>query len=173
MTNDEKIRKGNRGEERLNAWFSNQGMSYVYVNQSPKYFASLFQGEVKRPDFLLLMESIGILAVDAKNCRLSKYGNYTLSHEELRKAANFERLFRMPVWYVFRHSDEAGERWLWISLLKALEVGVDRGDFRAIEVEDFAEIETNDDLGRLYTQRLPGFKKSKKILGRTGASPKW
>lgn len=164
LTNDEKISKGDHGERLLNAWLNEQGMSYVYVNQDRKYFANLFQGEVKRPDFLVLLEAIGILAVDAKNCQTSDWGNHTLSHDELRKAANFERLFRIPVWYAFRYETEAGDVWRWISLLKALEVGKDRGDFRAIEIEDFAEVSSNADFGKLYAQRLPALKKHKSIL---------
>jgi hypothetical protein len=153
------IAQGNEGERRLNAWFNAQGMSYVFINQDRKHFARLFQGELKRPDFLMLLEGIGILAVDAKFCSPNDYGNYTLGEDELRKAANFERLFRIPVWYAFLVEEDGLEQWLWISLLKTLEVGVDRGEYRTIQPDEFVVIEGNEDLGRLYSQRLPSLKR--------------
>lgn len=157
--------KGRAGEEDLNAWLQANGLAYLYVRQNQETFTPLFKGVLKRPDFLILIDSIGLIAVDAKN-RSSRDGkHYTLSLEsELRKVITFERLFRIPVWYAYRHEEKDKVVWYWISALKAIEVGTvcesdKTGDFLKIKLEEFERIETNADLGKLYTQRLPSVAK--------------
>lgn len=155
--------KGKIGEARLNAWLKSIGISYVYLDQSQDTFPDLFKGNVKRPDFLVLLESIGLIAVDAKNYTLTAAGEYTLPLEtELKRVLAFERLFRIPVWYAYMGKDsETTSVWYWISALKALEVGHVRKnrkkdeDYLAIKLEHFERIEKNEDLGKLYTHRLP------------------
>ena len=159
--------RGQEGEDKLNAWLRTNGLAYLYVRQSPDTFASLFPGVVKRPDFLVLLDSVGLIAVDAKNKALYR-GVFTLKMEsELRRVLAFERLFRMPFWYAYFWRDPAsGEvAWYWISALKAIEVGARRTErktgeeFLAIDLAHFAEVRCNGDLGKLYTQRMPSLSK--------------
>ncbi len=161
--------KGRKGEDALNDWLKQEGLSYVYICQNPDTFAPLFSGDVKRPDFLILLEAIGLIGVDAKNHTQSN-GEYTLQLEnEVRRAVTFERLFRIPIWYAYLHQDSEKTAWYWISALKAVEVGEVRKNsksqeqFLAIKVEHFECIKTNDDLGKLYTHRLPSCTKIKKF----------
>lgn len=154
--------QGKIGEIEFQKWLDKSGLGYIYVNQEQKTFATLFKGSVKRPDFLVLIDSIGLIAVDVKNFSLSKYDNkstYTLSmEEELKKTLTFERLFRIPVWYAYAEKDKYS-KWSWISALKAVEVGKlkhnkrDSKDFLAIDINKFIEIHDNDDIGKLWTQR--------------------
>ncbi len=169
MLSDEKRERGRAGERDLDAWFQANGLAYLYVNQAPEAFAPLFVGALKRPDFLVLLDSIGIIAVDAKNYTLSG-GVYTLRHEEeVRRVLTFERIFRMPVWYAYRAAEGEGRVWYWISALKAIEVGEIRRnaasaeEFLAIKLEHFERIETNVDMGKLYTCRMPGLGKVKGV----------
>jgi hypothetical protein len=160
-TIDELRLRGEAGETALKDWFQNQGLSFVSVCQSRETFATLFGPDVKRPDFLLLLESIGMIAVDAKNKTLSR-GEYTLNLEtELRRAVAFERIFRLPLWYAYQAENN---RWHWISALKAVEVGTPRERrgspderFLAIKLKHFEEIGTGMDIAKLYTHRLPGY----------------
>lgn len=164
--------KGEIGEARLNAWLKSIGISYVYLDQSQKTFPDLFKGNVKRPDFFVLLESIGLIAVDAKNYTLSAAGEYTLPLEtELKRVLSFERLFRIPVWYAYMGRTSATTtEWYWISALKAIEVGQVRKnreteeDFLAIKLEHFERIEKNEDLGKLYTHRLPRLDQSSTVI---------
>jgi hypothetical protein len=154
MSSVEELRRlGHEGERTFQSWLDAQGLAYVYVNQEPNTFACLFQDAgVKRPDFLVLLDCIGLLAVDVKNKKLSK-GEFSLDlAKELRSGLGFERLFRIPLWYAYLN--EGAQTWHWISALKAVEVGVPRGDFLAIRLDEFATVEINDDLGKLYSQRL-------------------
>ena len=150
-------------------WLDTAGLGYLYVAQSPERFAGLFGDEVKRPDFLVLIDSLGLIAVDVKNYT-AKNGEYTLKFEkEVKKVIAFERIFRIPVWYAYLSKAE-NQTWHWISALKAVEVGEmrsrrDTGEkFLSIKMKEFVEIRGNADLGKLYTQRMPGLKRTKKDL---------
>jgi hypothetical protein len=169
--------KGLVGESKLNQWLNAIGISYLYINQSPDTFANLFNASLKRPDFLLLLESVGLIAVDAKNRELhyndkTRQPEYSLPFElELKRVMTFERLFRIPVWYAYLSEEpgELGSTWYWISALKALEVGVikkngyTQEDFLVIERRHFERVERNEDLGKLYTHRLSSLRKLKNI----------
>jgi hypothetical protein len=155
---------GQHGENRFADWLNNQGLGYVYVSQARETFATLFHDAVKRPDFMVLLDSIGVLAVDVKNYKAS-FGELTLGWDtEITKVLTFERVFRLPVWYAYLQEVDGNEVWYWISALKAVEVGDRRRnektqqDFLAIKLEHFAHIATGDDLGKLFTQRMPGYK---------------
>lgn len=165
MTNDLE-EKGRIGEADLHAWLKENGLSYLYVSQDLDTFAPLFVGNLKRPDFLVLLESVGLIAVDAKNCTRSPDGRFTLQYEEeLRRVVTFERIFRIPVWYAYRAEESGRVVWYWISALRAIEVGELRVNgatgkqFVAIKLQHFERIEANADLGKLYTHRLPGLGK--------------
>ncbi len=159
-------KKGMIGETALNNWFKTIEISYLYINQSQETFSGLFKGNVKRPDFLVLFESIGMIAVDAKNYTLFN-GEFSLPfEEELRRTLSFERLFRIPVWYAYLHEENGNsEVWYWISALKATEVGTVRkntktGDkFLTIALNHFERVEKAQDLSKLYTHRLPSLNK--------------
>lgn len=162
---NEIAQKGLDGEQALNKWLNDNGLSYLYIDQKSETFSRLFSKSLKRPDFLILLESIGLIAVDAKNYQFSG-GVYTLNMEnEFQKALTFERIFRIPLWYAYLGYEDDQEVWYWISALKAIEVGEvrtnrKRGDnFLAIKREHFETITCNNDLGKLYTHRLPKIEK--------------
>jgi hypothetical protein len=157
--------QGQIGEQALNEWLKEQKLSYVAVCQSTETFSPLFSADVKRPDFLLLFEALGMIAVDVKNYKLSG-GVFTLELEaELRRSIAFERLFRLPVWYAYCDENNFGKEWHWISALKAIEVGEVRKNskkstsFLAIKKEHFEHIASAIDLSKLYTHRLPSVAK--------------
>ncbi|MBL4748405.1 MAG: hypothetical protein JKY17_06465 [Magnetovibrio sp.] len=169
--NAEKKKKGDEGEAALNTWLKDQNLSYVAICQATETFSPLFKDDVKRPDFLLLFESIGLIAVDAKNYNYSG-GVYTLNlKKELNRSIAFERLIRIPLWYAYydKNEKDGQDSWYWISALKAAEVGEhrvskdkDTGEdvpFLAIKRNEFEHIVDASDLAKLYTHRLPGVSK--------------
>jgi hypothetical protein len=85
--------------------------------------------------------------------------------QDLQPGLAFERVFRIPVWYVYRTDEKGGVCWHWISALKMLEAGVllERKDktcqFVATKIEDFVRVESGADIAKLYTQRMPGYSK--------------
>lgn len=158
-------RDGKAGEAALAKWFNANGLAHVSICQQPETFATLFAGTVKRPDFLLLFDSLGLIAVDAKNLSVYKpqqveYYSLPLD-EEVRRAIAFERIFRMPIWYAVMGDDD---EWYWISGLKAVEVGYpnqssEGKSFINIRRSDFVVVRTGDDLAKLYGQRMPSYNK--------------
>ena len=160
---DQRIQAGTEGERALGEWFSQAGLGYIAVCQHWQTFAAVFTGSVKRPDFLLLFDSLGLIAVDAKNIkRYEENGTayYKLYLDaELKRSIAFERAFRMPIWYAVK----GDEKWYWISALKAVEVGipdVTKGgkNFVRVAIKDFIEVSTEADLSKLYNQRVPSHK---------------
>lgn len=108
-----------------------------------------------------MIDSIGLIAVDVKN--YTKFNEcFSLEYEsELKKTLSFERMFRIPVWYAYKNEESS---WLWISALKAVEVGVltpskkGKNNFLSIKILHFTEVSSNQDIGKLWEQRLPSFK---------------
>jgi hypothetical protein len=149
-------------EDAFEAWLRREGFSYLPICQDKERFAPLFKGNVKRPDFLVLIDSIGMIAVDVKAYTMTR-SQYTLPYEkELQRALAFERMFRMPVWYAYWNSE--GDFAHWISALRAVEVGVlrenrrDHASFITIDLNHFHAIKTNADFGKLYTDRMQDLK---------------
>lgn len=152
--------KGPAGEARLNSWFQENCINYMSVKQTPETFAHLLSGHAKRPDFIIILESLGMIAVDAKNCRLSN-GYYTLNKDEVKRALTFEMITRMPFWFLFLYESGGFASWYWISALHALEAGESRkssnGEFLVISLSEFVRIRTHEDLGKLHHNRLRRF----------------
>jgi len=152
------IEKGNEGEERLNKWFQENGLTYFQIKQDVQSFMHTFAKVMKRPDFFLLLEDVSMIAVDAKNYKLS-CGYFTLNKGELHRALSYEIITKMPFWFAYLHQTETGTKWYWMSALKALEVGTVRTnsrtneEFLALSLSDFISIQHQEDIGKLYTQR--------------------
>jgi len=152
------VDKGKVGEIKLTSWFQRNNMSFFPINQSPETFAHLFSKNIKRPDFFVLLESLGMIAVDAKNYSLSG-GCFTLSKMEIKHAMAFEMFTRMSFWFAYLHIHNNGSIvWYWINVFRALDAGVSRvngeteEEFLAIKKCDFLPIASQHDLGLLFSQ---------------------
>jgi len=78
----------------------------MYVEQSPLTVPKGLKGEIKRPDFLVGIPTIGTLAFDVKAKTI--YDNsIIIDAYEHRTFRNFETFFNMRVWYVCFPPDEA------------------------------------------------------------------
>ncbi len=148
-------KKGDEGERYLNSWFQENGLTYFQINQDIESFMHTFANVMKRPDFFLLLEGLGMIAVDAKNYKLS-CGYFTLNKDELHRALSYEIITKMPFWFAYLQKTESGNVWHWISGLKALDVGQKRinrktnDEFLAISLSDFAAIRCQKDVAKLY-----------------------
>lgn len=155
---EDRIKKGKDGENAFQQWLKENEFPYLFVDQSKETFPPLFRQNLKRPDFLVLLESIGMIAVDVKNHDPQPDGAFTINAEELAKALAFERVFRIPVWYAYRESILLDDVWYWISALKCLEVAKEcsgrGGKYLKIARDDFEKVCTGSDIGKLFMQRL-------------------
>lgn len=112
----------NNSELRFKEWLENKGYAYLYIDQSIDCFSSLFKGITKRPDFLVVINSIGIIAVDVKERKISdKYESFVIDEEEIQKLLSFERVFRIPLWLAFSVEAVQFRTWYWVSLSEVVE----------------------------------------------------
>jgi hypothetical protein len=160
--NNEIVNKVKDSEQDLINWLDENKFSYLYINQDIKYFSKLFTNQVKNPDFLLLIDSIGLIAVNIMNYTIFNDKHLSLNYEsEFKNTLTFEKISKLPVWYVYKNNDE----WLWISALKAIEVGemkINSGTnekFLSLNIDDFTTVKSNSDIGKLWEERVSFYSK--------------
>ncbi|MEW6427997.1 MAG: hypothetical protein AB1568_08195 [Thermodesulfobacteriota bacterium] len=162
--------KGSIGEEILTTWFHENNIPFFPIRQSPETFAHFFINTGKRPDFFVLLQSLGTIAVDAKNCALSQ-GYFTITKQELMKALSFEMVTRIPLWFAFLNIQHNFASWYWISTMKAMEGGITRvnrhtgEEFFAIHLSNFIGISSSADFGQLYTCQLQSAPVISRLIG--------
>ncbi|ADU97503.1 hypothetical protein [Thermovibrio ammonificans] len=144
-------------EEKFREWLDKMNYPYLYIEQSINTFSKFFKGTSKRPDFLIIVKNFGIIAVDVKEKK--PYGaklSFTLDEKnEVEKYIEFERLTRLPVWFVFCAKGNY-DTWYWIPLSRVLSCkqetnNSDGSKFRVIEHSDCIIIQPNknDGISRL------------------------
>ena len=65
LTRAERRAQGAAAEDRFRAWLDRCHLPHIYVEQSPFTFPDL-HGQIKRPDFMVGVPTIGTIAVDVK-----------------------------------------------------------------------------------------------------------
>jgi len=92
---------GNLQVRFLGGWHSN----VLFLPDSPLTVPKSLKGEIKRPDFLVGIPTIGTLAFDVK--AKTVYENSIIIDEyEHRTSRTSRRFFNMRVWYVCFPPDE-------------------------------------------------------------------
>jgi hypothetical protein len=95
----ERQAQGDAAEQKFRDWLDRCVLPHMYVEQSPLTVPKGLRGEIKRPDFLVGVPTIGTLAFDVK--AKSVYDDHILIDAyEHRTFQNFETFFNMTVWYV-------------------------------------------------------------------------
>ena len=95
----ERVAQGQQAESRFRDWLDRCVLPHMYVEQSPLTVPKGLKGEIKRPDFLVGIPTIGTLAFDVK--AKSIYDDRIfIDADEHRTFQNFETFFNMTVWYV-------------------------------------------------------------------------
>ncbi len=98
LTRAERKQQGAAAEARFRAWLDRCHLPHIYVEQSPLTLPQHLRGEIKRPDFLVGIPTIGTLAVDVKSKTV--YDDAILiDADEHRTLAAFETFFNMSVWF--------------------------------------------------------------------------
>ncbi|MFX1568996.1 MAG: hypothetical protein ACFFCV_11595 [Promethearchaeota archaeon] len=152
----------NEVELKFQEWLDSRNYGYLFIEQSPETYASLFRNiTAKRPDFLIILPSIGLIAVDIKYGQMNEnYEDFILDEKkELMKYASFERLFKIPIWLAYSNEGCRYRTWYWISLSEIQEKvptkisGKSHEPFKAINIKDCITIGWNDNLSRLFLKR--------------------
>ena len=107
LSPSERRQQGDAAEQKFMDWLDRCVLPYMYVEQSPLTVPKGLKGEIKRPDFLVGIPTIGTIAIDVKAKRI--YDNAIIIDDyEHRTFLNFETFFNMSVWYVCFPPDEPG-----------------------------------------------------------------
>ncbi|WOE76519.1 hypothetical protein [Alterisphingorhabdus coralli] len=155
-----KKKQGNRGERLFRNWLDDNDFIYVAIDQEKETFSKQLKGKAKRPDFFLLIPYFGIIAVDVKNLSDS-YSGFNLNIvEEIAKAAEFERLFGIHLWFAVMDKDtDDGKNWnflnsdIAIDKGKALNTDKRKDAYLWIGKEHFTSITDIHDFQKLLTIR--------------------
>ena len=127
QTQRQRSKQGKEGEDLFQKWLQNFDAPFLRVDNDTETYAQLFKGKLKRPDFLLLITGMGLLAVDVKNLTPVKKeeGGFFLDfEEELNYSVEFEHAFKIFLWYAIRDkSAESDNKWHFISAYDALQNG--------------------------------------------------
>lgn len=153
--------KGKIAEQNFRKWLDKHKIPYLYIQQDIETFSSAFKNNFsgKRPDFMILIQNIGPIFVDVKYKKLSEHGDYPIDYEEARKHSSMQRKFNIPIWFALSNENSAYQTWLWISVSKVLELGVESkkssrsGEyFLPMPPEEFIQISYDDSLDRLFSK---------------------
>lgn len=144
-------------EQLFQQWLEAKKYPYLYIEQSVDTFASLFRGITKRPDYFIILPSIGFIAVNVKERQYyTIYQNFTINEVEIRKLLSFERVFKIPVWIAISNENIGFTTWYWVSLTKIIEKmplkinSCSNEEFRAIDIKNCITIGWNDNLSKLF-----------------------
>lgn len=98
LSRRERQAQGQAAEDRFRAWLDRCHLPHIYVEQSPMTLPQHLRGEIKRPDFLVGIPTIGTLAVDVKAKRIYQDAILIDAYEH-RTLLAFETFFNISVWF--------------------------------------------------------------------------
>lgn len=97
LSREQRKAQGQAAEDRFRSWLDRCCLPHIYVEQSPFTIPEPLRGEIKRPDFLVGIPSIGTIAVDVKAKRVYA-DTLIIDADEHRTLLTFERCFNTSVW---------------------------------------------------------------------------
>ncbi len=114
LSRRERQAQGQAAEDRFRAWLDRCHLPHIYVEQSPMTIPQHLRGEIKRPDFLVGIPTIGTLAVDVKAKTIYDDAILIDAYEH-RTLAAFETFFNMSVWFACFPPDEPHTGYLFLN----------------------------------------------------------
>ncbi|RLE48220.1 hypothetical protein DRJ25_00405 [Candidatus Woesearchaeota archaeon] len=156
--------RGIECEKEFKKWLDKNNIPYMYIQQDTDTFSytlkKYFLG--KRPDFMVLLPSLGFIFVDVKYKKLNeKFNSFPLDAEETKKYSSLQRRFNLHTWYVLSNEKYGYKTWFWIPVSRVLEEGSpkflsrkSKMDFFAVQLDKFIQVSSNDSLDRLFSKIL-------------------
>lgn len=145
----------NKSEKAFQDWLNSNQYPYLCIDQTPETFPVALRGISKRPDFFVIVKNFGMIAVDVKEHDNKRYKDFIIDFEEIIKYSEFEKIVRIPVWFVFGNYNEKFKSWYWIPLSKIQDCRTQLNKttdqpFKAIEQTDCITLQAKiDGLERL------------------------
>jgi hypothetical protein len=100
--------KGEAAELAFRQWLDAAVLPHIYVEQSPLTVPVPLRGQIKRPDYIVGIPGVGMVAFDVKAKTIYPEG-LIFDLDEVRKLRNFARLFHCTVYFACLNP-EGGER---------------------------------------------------------------
>jgi hypothetical protein len=155
------VKKGIAGERMFIVWLNRVGLSFLQLNQTKDTMPFLFKGNIKRPDFLVLLQGISFIAVDVKNFD----SEFIIEIKEIDKTISFELSCKLSVWFVFVDKQNEGNGWYWIGAHTVKNIGqiVSRHGKKMflIRPSNCQHITTAEDMAKLYTEKFSSYRNIK------------
>jgi len=114
LTRGQRKAQGQAAEERFRAWLDRCHLPHIYVEQSPFTFPRHLKDEIKRPDFLVGIPSIGTIAVDVKAKQVYR-DTILIDAREHNTLLAFETFFNISVWFASFPPDEPHTCYLFLN----------------------------------------------------------
>ena len=157
---NKRVKQGNAGEKDFASWLNDNNCGFIEIKQNADDLANVFKGALKRPDFLILLPGIGLIAIDVKNHNISR-DRFSLNiPKDLAKSVEFEAQFKVYLWYAFKDVQGDKETWFFISALDAIEHGekkVNSGNgqsFVYVPLDKFTKVQSGEEMSKLLTARI-------------------
>jgi hypothetical protein len=106
--------KGLAAERAFQDWLDGSVLPHMYVEQSPLTVPAPLRGKIKRPDYLVGIPGVGLVAFDVK--AKTVYGEGIIFDvAEVQKLRTFARLFHLTVYFACL-DPEGGQDGFWVRL---------------------------------------------------------
>jgi Holliday junction resolvase len=90
--------KGAAAERTFQAWLDEAAVAYMYVEQSPLTVPDPLRGQIKRPDYLVGIPGVGLVAFDVKAKTIYDEA-IIFDVAEVKKLRTFARMFHLTVYF--------------------------------------------------------------------------
>lgn len=107
--------KGAAAEQAFAAWLDASVLPHLYVEQSPLTVPAPLRGAIKRPDYLVGIPGVGLVAFDVKAKTIYERDGLIFDVAEVQKLRAFARLFHLTVYFACL-DPEGGPAGYWVRL---------------------------------------------------------
>ena len=93
---------------------------HIYFEQGVESYSSAFsENQAKRPDFLVLIKYIGLIAVDVKARTIDEdYQNVFIEEKEVLQLRSFQEISCIPTWIVIMQINATIKNlWYWVNIM--------------------------------------------------------
>jgi hypothetical protein len=107
--------KGEAAEHAFAHWLDASVLPHLYVEQSPLTVPAPLRGQIKRPDYLVGIPGVGLVAFDVKAKTVYEREGLIFDLDEVRKLRAFARLFHLTVYFACL-DPQGGPDGFWVRL---------------------------------------------------------
>jgi hypothetical protein len=110
MENDKNVKKGEYHEKNFAELLNNYGIPFLFIEQGPQdehHSIALKGSEIKRPDFLIYLQTIGHIFIDVKsrykieNIEDINVSQFYLKDDEINSLFSLQSYLFLPLWIAF------------------------------------------------------------------------